>query len=128
MKYNNIKNKIVLLRLDLNVPIENSKIIDDYKIVSCYETIDILIKNKNKIIIISHLGEKGESLEPVYRYLNKRYKDLTFIKSTDQKEIKNQISNELDLENKKSKSSLIMLENLRCFEGEKKNSATFANT
>ncbi len=114
MKYSNIKNKTVLLRLDLNVPIEDGKIVDAYRIVSCYETIDILIKNKNRVVIISHLGEKGESLEIVYKYLNKRYKDLAFIKSTNQEEIK------------KSKSNLVMLENLRCFEGEKSNSATFA--
>ena len=127
MKYNNIKNKVVLVRLDLNVPIEKGKIVDDYRIISTYETINTLIKNKNKLVIISHLGEKGESLEIVYRYLNKRYKDLLFIKSTDQKEIINFVKNNFSIKNKKeTKTNLIMLENLRCFEGEKNNSAAFA--
>ncbi len=126
MKYNNIKNKIVLLRLDLNVPIEKSKIVDDYRIISTYETIDTLIKNKNKVVITSHLGESGESLEPIYKYLNKKYKDLFFIKSTDQKEIKYIVNDKFSLLNKKSKTNLIMLENLRCFAGEKLNSAAFA--
>ena len=126
MKYNNIKNKVVLVRLDLNVPIENGKIVDDYRVISTYQTIDTLLKNKNKIIITSHLGEDGESLEPVHKYLNKKYKDLLFIKSTDQKEIKLIVNDKLSLINKKSKTNLIMLENLRCFEGEKLNSAAFA--
>ena len=139
VKYNNIKNKVVLVRLDLNVPIENGKIVDDYRIISTYQTIDTLLKNKNKVIITSHLGESGESLEPVYKYLNKKYKDLLFIKSTDQKEIANMVDNNFSsaskaqkesifgLRNiKKIKTNIIMLENLRCFEGEKKNSAAFA--
>lgn len=126
MKYNNIKNKVVLVRLDLNVPIENGKIVDEYRIISTYQTIDTLLKNKNKVIITSHLGEDGESLEPVHKYLNKKYKDLLFIKSTDQKEIKLIVNDKLSLINKKSKTNLIMLENLRCFEGEKLNSAAFA--
>ncbi len=147
MKYNNIKNKVVLVRLDLNVPIENGKIVDDYRIVSTYQTIDTLLKNKNKVIITSHLGEDGESLEPVYKYLNKKYKDLLFINSIDQKEIANMVDDNFssaseahkkdlskaqkesifNLRNiKKLKTNLIMLENLRCFEGEKKNSAAFA--
>ena len=126
MKYNNIKNKVVLVRLDLNVHIENGKIVDEYRIISTYQTIDTLLKNKNKVIITSHLGEDGESLEPVHKYLNKKYKDLLFIKSTDQKEIKLIVNDKLSLINKKSKTNLIMLENLRCFEGEKLNSAAFA--
>ena len=144
MKFNTIKNKTVLLRLDLNVPIEKGNIIDDYRITSTYDTIDILLKNKNKIIIISHLGEKGESLEIVCEYMQKRYKDIAFLDSVDMKEVKSLvrdyftesksavalndktklIKNKYDL--KDSKNSILMLENLRCFPGEKLNSPVFA--
>ena len=35
----NLKNKRVILRLDLNVPINNGQILDDTKIVASLETI-----------------------------------------------------------------------------------------
>lgn len=130
MKYNSIKNKTVLLRLDLNVPMERGKIIDEYRIVSTYDTIDILLKNNNKIIIISHLGEKGESLEPICQHMQKRYKNIAFVDSVDMREIKSLVREYFapDVYNKKSKTenNILMLENLRCFAGEKKNSAVFA--
>ena len=83
-------------------------------------TIDLLLKNKNKIVIISHLGEKNESLYPVYQYLKKKYKALLFVNNADLKlavvDVKSQIQN----------SPLVMMENLRTYEGEKANSAAFA--
>ena len=48
IKYQNIKNKVVLLRLDLNVPINNGKVQDDYRIVSSLPTIEILLKKSKK--------------------------------------------------------------------------------
>ena len=52
MRYDNIKNKKVLLRLDLNVPINKGKIEDDYRIVAALPTIEVLLKNKNQIISV----------------------------------------------------------------------------
>ena len=52
----NIKNKRVILRLDLNVPIKNGKITDSNRIDKVMPTIEFLLKKKAKIIIVSHVG------------------------------------------------------------------------
>ena len=56
-----VKDKRVILRLDLNVPIKNSKVEDYTRIKVVENFINELIKNKAKIILISHLGRpKGK--------------------------------------------------------------------
>ena len=52
-----LENKKVVLRCDLNVPIENGTILDDNKIVASLDTIKYLIDKNCKIIILSHLGK-----------------------------------------------------------------------
>ena len=52
----NIKNKRVILRLDLNVPIKNGKITDSNRIDKIMPTLEFLLKKKAKIIIIYHVG------------------------------------------------------------------------
>lgn len=73
------KGKKILLRCDLNVPIDNGIIIDDTRILASLKTINYLISVGAKIIIFSHLGKIKEeedkannSLYPVYL----RLKDL----------------------------------------------------
>lgn len=63
MKYNkkslqnvDIKNKKVIVRLDLNVPMKDGVITDTTRIEAALETLNYLIKNKSKIIILSHLN------------------------------------------------------------------------
>jgi phosphoglycerate kinase len=51
-----LKNKKVLVRLDLNVPIKNGKVVDPKRIVAALPTLQMLINNNCKIIILSHLG------------------------------------------------------------------------
>lgn len=67
-----LRNKKVLLRCDYNVPIENGVIIDDTKILASLDTIEYLLNQDCRIIILSHLGKvKTEedkiknTLEPV---------------------------------------------------------------
>ena len=66
-------NKTVLLRCDLNVPMNGDKILDDTRIVASLETINYLINDKAKVVIFSHLGKikseedkKDNTLYPVY--------------------------------------------------------------
>ena len=60
MKYlkdlENLGDKRILLRLDLNVPIKNKKIKDQTRIDKILPVINYLIKKKCKILIISHVG------------------------------------------------------------------------
>ena len=73
-----VNNKLVILRLDLNVPIKDKKIQDFTRIDLCLPLIKKLSKKKAKTIIISHLGRpQGKidlklSLKPVFNYLKKK--------------------------------------------------------
>lgn len=73
-----IKNKRVILRCDFNVPIKNGNVLDETKIIKSLDTINYLLKENCKIILLSHLGRvKTEedfvtnSLEPVRNILEK---------------------------------------------------------
>ncbi|MDC3165567.1 phosphoglycerate kinase, partial [Candidatus Pelagibacter sp.] len=57
----NLRNKKILLRLDLNVPLKKNKITDTTRINKILPTLNFLIKQKAKIIILSHVGRpKGK--------------------------------------------------------------------
>ncbi|MEK7609961.1 MAG: phosphoglycerate kinase [Patescibacteria group bacterium] len=111
----------VLVRVDFNVPIKNEAVVDDFRIRAILPTIDFLKIKGVKIILISHLetidGDNG-SLEPVARYLNKLNCPVLFIKDwkSAPQIIDNQIKN----------GECVLLENIRFFEGEKKNDPKFA--
>ena len=121
-----LNNKKVLLRLDLNVPLENGKIIDTIRIDKILPTINFLLKNNAKIIILSHVGRpKGKaindlSLRPVCEDLKIKLNINVRLITTNIKEInsKNLFGNPED--------KIIMLENLRFYAEEEKNDSKFA--
>ena len=122
----NLNQKKVLLRLDLNVPLNNGKITDTTRIDKILPTINFLLKNNAKIIILSHVGRpKGKiinelSLEPICESLkNKLNQDIKFI-TKNIKEIK-----PADLFNAHDEK-IVILENLRFYEEEEKNDNNFA--
>ena len=60
----NLNNKKILLRLDLNVPLERDKITDTTRIDKILPTLNFLIKEKAKIIIYLMLeGQKVKLLK-----------------------------------------------------------------
>jgi len=113
-----IKDKRVLLRLDLNLPIGVA--IDNTRLLLHLETIDLLKNNNNQVIIISHFG-RPKSYDPYYslEFIAEKITDLTdtevrYIGSVDFDEIKSEIK-------KTPKGVIILLENTRFFEGETTN-------
>lgn len=71
-----IKDKRVIVRVDYNVPMQDGKITNTKKIDDSFETLDYLVKNDAKIIILSHFGrvkteedKKSNSLKPVFDYI-----------------------------------------------------------
>ncbi len=112
MKYlseEKIENKNVLLRCDFNVPVKDGKIIDDSKIKKSLKTINYLLENNNKVIILSHFGrvkteedKKKNSLKIVYEYL-KKYIDVVFVENNEN----------VEFYLNTSKSNCFLLENTR---------------
>ena len=122
----NLKDKKILLRLDLNVPLNNGKITDTTRIDKILPTLKFLIKQNSKVIILSHIGRpkgkvtKGLSLKPICEDLaNKLNQNVKLIT----KNI-NEINNEDLFKNVDEK--IIMLENIRFYFEEEKNDRGFA--
>jgi 3-phosphoglycerate kinase len=144
IKSSTIKNKSVILRPDLNCPIEKGKVGDDFRIVQSLPTIELLLKGKNKLIICGHLGRpKGQwkeefSFRPVAKHLANILK-LKFVETDDklpeygiphlifytgdlrQEKHREQIKNALS-------KDIVFLENMRFYEEEEKNDKKFAKS
>ena len=121
-----LKGKKVLLRVDLNVPMNNGTITEISRIKKIIPTIKLLIEKEAKIIILSHIGRpkgkvvNGMSLEPI----SKKLSDLLNKEVLFNKSIINE--NTLSEINKISNGSIIMLENIRFNEGEETNDINFS--
>ncbi len=122
----NLEGKIVLLRLDLNVPLKNRVITDETRINKILPVINFLIKKKSKILIISHVGRpKGKinfdlSLKPICENLERKINQK--IKLIEENIYKIKKENLF----KNSKDQIIFLENIRFYEEEEKNDANFS--
>ena len=57
----NLSNKTVLLRLDLNTPVENSLVVNNERILRSLPTINFIIDAGAKLVIMSHLGRPEEN-------------------------------------------------------------------
>ena len=84
-----LNNKKILIRLDLNVPLNGTNIVDTNRIDKTIPTLKYLLKNKAKIIILSHIGRpKGRivnelSLKPICNELEKKLNQkISFINDT----------------------------------------------
>ena len=121
--------KTVLLRTDFNVPINNGKIKNNFKIKQSIPTIKELLKQKCKVVIISHLGRPNGkfnqkySLAPVAKELAKLLPKRTihFSKHCIGSDVKEMIK-------KAKKGQIILLENLRFYKEEAERDLTFAHS
>jgi len=116
----NLENKIVLLRLDLDVPLNNGVVIDDTRLVESLPTIKFLLEKAKKVIVLGHLGRpEGKvvpelSLRPVAQKLGELLGVVGDFR--DFREIR-------DI--KENTDKLFILENLRFNPGEEKNDSEF---
>ncbi|RZO61475.1 MAG: phosphoglycerate kinase [Candidatus Pelagibacterales bacterium] len=121
-----LNQKKILLRLDLNVPLENGKITDTNRIDKILPTLKFLLKNNSKIIILSHVGRpKGKiinelSLKPICEDLNNKINQNIRLVTQNLNEIVSK--NLFNSPNEK----IIMLENLRFYKEEEENDNDFA--
>ncbi|MBE8222240.1 MAG: phosphoglycerate kinase [Bdellovibrionales bacterium] len=120
------KDEKVFLRLDLNVPIKNEKILDLSRIKAAIPSIEYLNSNGAQIIIGSHLGRpknnKEYSLAPVAEALGGLLKKEIIL-------IEDPVSDTAKfLLPSVKKNQIIMLENLRYIAGEKNNNSELSNS
>ncbi len=113
----NLKGKTVLLRADFNVPIQNGKVRDMFRIKKALPTIEFLHKKGARVIIVSHAGDDGaQSLAPVAKVLSKFVPVIASTKTMLSKEEVGALA----------KNAIVLLENIRKEDGEKKNTPAFA--
>jgi len=113
-----LKGKKILLRLDLNLPMENGVVRSDFRVRKILPTIEYLKKSEAKIAIISHIGEDSESLKPAAKRLGE-FVQAGFIPSLSPDLIREAMER-LPL------GGVTVLENLRREAGEKENDVSFA--
>lgn len=70
----NFDGKRVLLRVDWNVPVDkNGNISDDSRIFASLETIKYILDNNGKVVLMSHFGRAGDSMDPVFEYAKNKF-------------------------------------------------------
>lgn len=121
-----LKRKTVILRTDFNVPVEDGKITDDYRIRQALPTINFLLANSKRLIICSHLGRpKGpkdtdKSLFPVAKRLQQLIDRPVGFATDSIGESADKSVKALD------KGQVLLLENLRFYPEEESNDDGFA--
>ena len=122
----NLSQKKILLRLDLNVPLKDGFITDETRINKILPIINFLIEKKAKIIIISHVGRpKGKinkilSLKPICENLEKKIKKKITLLNDNIFKLKKE-----DLF-KSPLDQIVFLENIRFYKEEEENDKSFA--
>jgi len=121
-----LSNKVVLVRLDLNVPIKNGNIVDTNRIDKIIPTLKYLLKNNSKLILISHVGRPNGkaidslSLKPIGENLSKQLNEKV--------KLLNENIYNLNKTNifKNEKEKVVLLENIRFYIEEENNDESFA--
>lgn len=130
-KPDDVKNKTVIVRVDYNVPLKKNdkgifEVSNDERISASLETIQFLLKNNSKVVLISHLGRPKSaddtkySLQPVAEYMkNKLELPVLFSKDCIGKIAENDVF-------LAKQGEIVLLENLRFHKGEQENDSTFS--
>ncbi len=123
-----IKGKRALIRVDVNVPLdENKNVTDDTRIQAIVPTVNYLTERGARVILMAHLGRpKGErnmefSLAPVAKYMSKVFgQEIVFIPSVEEA---------APYVEKLQDGQIALLENIRFYKAEeaKDDDMTFAN-
>ena len=121
-----LKNKLILVRVDLNLPVVNGVVQDETRLQSVLPTIQEIIKKGGKVVLCSHFGRpngeynKKYSLKPLIEPLSKALNCPVDFSSTcigpEAQELKNNLK----------EGQTLLLENLRFHKGEETNDKDFS--
>ncbi len=114
------ENIPILVRAALNVPVENGKVVNDYRLRRALPTIHFLAERGARVVLIGHLGNKGtETLKTVAEALGALTRGVSFLDETVGARARGAVR---DL----APGNILVLENLRRNRGETTNDAAFA--
>ena len=124
--HRNLDDKYVLLRLDLNVPLNNGIVTDHTRIDKILPIINFLLSKNSRIIVISHVGRTNGkknnnlSMRPICKNLEEKINKKIKLINNDIFKLKKE-----DLF-KDKEDEIIFLENIRFYKEEEKNDSSFA--
>ncbi|MAJ67978.1 MAG: phosphoglycerate kinase [Rickettsiales bacterium] len=124
--YNFLYNKKAIVRVDLNIPITNGKIVDDTRIQKIIPTIKILLEKKASIVLITHLGRPNGNWDEKFS-LKEIASEVSLIIGEEiyfEKMNINKIESEY-LDNLFKDFKIVLLENIRFYKEEEKNDKKF---
>jgi phosphoglycerate kinase len=118
-----LNRKRVLLRADLNVPLVNGNILNDYRLRAVIPTLELIHKKNGRIVLMTHMGrpkkeDSGLSTQLLIPWFKSQGFSVVFAQDPAQAKLLS-----MDEHN-----SIILLENLRFFPGEKNQDAAFAQS
>jgi len=139
----NLAGKRVLVRVDFNVPVKKGKVLEDSRLLASLSTITYLLEKKAKVILVTHRGrpegiDKNLSIKPVAQRLQEIL-NLKFLGNTNTPQV--EIFKQFSISNlefskyfekinqtihKMKNGQIIMLENIRFFADEKKDTNDFS--
>lgn len=121
-----LAGKKVLVRVDFNVPIQDNKITDDSRIKASLKTIQYLINNNAKVILISHLGRPKGDVDEALR-LTPIAHHLATLLNVPVYKTDSVIGEEVEaVLNTLKTGEIVLLENIRFHKEESKNDTAFA--
>src|SRR5438445_2452342 len=108
-----LQNKCVFVRADLNVPLENEKILSDFRLINILPTMDYILNNGGSIVLATHIGRpKGHepelSTQTLVPWFKQRGYSIVFVADV-----------ATIAQHKVIPKQIILIENLRFFPGEK---------
>jgi phosphoglycerate kinase len=118
------RGRRVLVRVDVNVPLENGKVADATRIEATLPTVEHLRKAGAKVVLCSHLGrpkgapEAASSLRPVADWLNEHGVPTAFAEDCIGPAAEGAVAALKD-------GDVLLLENVRFHKGEEKNDPAF---
>ncbi|MBP9749709.1 MAG: phosphoglycerate kinase [Candidatus Pacebacteria bacterium] len=116
-----IRGKRVLVRSELNAPVENGVVTDSYRIEQAVPTLRELADRDAKVIVIAHIGrDPSETLAPVADVLRQLIPTVEFVPGL----VGEEVSRAVEM---LPEGGILLLENVRSEEGETKNDPAFAD-
>ena len=123
-----VKNKRVLVRVDFNVPIKDGQVVNDFRIRASLPTIEYLLSQKAKVILLSHLGRpNGQVIEKLR--LDPIGQKISQLIERPVKKLNDCIGAEVEQAIKEMKlGEIILLENVQFYPGERENAPNYINS